>query len=215
MKLSNMIFSVALILTSAITSIQVNATLLDFDLTYDGTNLTLDLGSDTVLGSVLVDGDSFNYNISASGTDFWKVDLTAAFFPFLAFTVAEDGIREGSFSLNLLLDGVSQFSLLTPSVVNRFVHMGANSVSLVAGLMFDEIILDYTLISAVDGAAVPINTTIIDYVLGVETPGGFTSGISYNAGIAPPTNVSEPSTLIIFAFALIGLASRRLTLNSK
>lgn len=158
---------------------------------------------------MIADGDTFNYNIGTAGSDFWKVDVTASFFPFLAFTTDEAGVREGSFSLDLLLDGVSQFSLMPSAVTNSAVHIGTNAVSLVAGLMFDEIILDYTLTSAVDlGIGAPIDTTIIQFVIGgasPNVPSGFTSGISYNTAI----DVPAPTTLVLFGIGLAGLSYSR------
>ena len=204
MKLSKLIVSSALILTVALSSTRASAVLLDFDVTYDGTDISLDIGSDTVLGTGIAVGDTFNYNIGATGNDFWKVDITTSYFPFLAFTTAEVGVRDGTFSLNLLLDGVSQLFLAPSAVSNSTVHIGTNAISLVAGLMFDEIILDYTL------TASTIDTTISQYVIGganPNVPGGFTSGISYNAGAA--IDVPAPATLVLFWLGLVGLGYSR------
>lgn len=202
MKLRKLIVSSALILAVALSSKHASAVLLDFDVTYDGTDISLDVGSDTVLGTMIAVGDSFDYNIGTANNDFWKVDVTTSYFPFLAFTTDEVGVRDGTFSLNLLLDGVSQFFLSPSAVSNSTVHIGTNSVSLVAGLMFDEIILGYTLTGSTS------DTTISQYVIGgaiPSVPGGFTSGISYNAA----TDVPAPATFLLFGLGLAGLGYSR------
>ena len=202
MKLRKLIVSSVLILAVALSSTRASAVLLDFDVTFDGTDISLDAGSDTVLGTMIAVGDTFNYNMGTAGNDFWKVDVTAEYFPFLAFTTVESGDRDGTFSLNLLLDGVSQFLLTPPAVTNSTVHIGTNTVSLVAGLMFDEIILNYSLTASTS------NTTISQYVIGSSipnVPGGFTSGISYNTA----TDVPAPATLVIFGLGLAGLGYSR------
>jgi hypothetical protein len=151
-------------------------------------------------------GDSFNYNMGAAGNDFWKVDVANNFFPLLAFTTGESGTRGGTFYLDLLLDGISQFSLLPSAISNYSVHIGTNTVSLVAGLMFDEIILNYTLNSST------VDTTIIDYVIGgsaPNVPGGFASGISYNAVVVPPTDVPAPASLALIGLGIVALGWNR------
>lgn len=206
MKLRTLITRSVLVLTAALPTSYANAALFDFDVIWDGTDFSLDSGSDAVLGAVLEDGDSFNYNLSAEGSGFWEVDAANDYFPFMAFATDEVAVRSGTYSLDLRLGGVSQFALAPAAIGNSFVHIGTNSVSLVAGLMFDELVLDYTLISAVDETSGdPVNTTLAAYQIGGFVPGGFTSGISYNASFEPPAEVPAPATLALFGLGLAGL----------
>jgi hypothetical protein len=178
----------------------------NFDVIYDGTDITLAPGSDPVIGSILVDGDDFTYNVRAAGTDFWRVDATANFFPFLAFTVNEEGNRKGNFTLELLLDGVQQFYLpesLTP-VINSEVHLGTNDVSLTAGLEFDQIVLQYTLDMATDvDDLFSIETTLNNYSIGPNFPGGFNPDVSYIAA------VPLPGALGLLGLGWLSLVGRR------
>jgi hypothetical protein len=210
MKLKTLILSSALLLVGTSISSQASAALLDFDVTYDGTDFSLNAGSDNVLGAMVATGDSLNYSLSTAGTDFWKVDTAGNFFPFVAFTVGEEAIRSATMSIDLVLDGVSQFSIASSVITNSFLHMGTNSVSLSAGLMFDEIILDYALISSVhETTGDPVETEIVAYQIGgldPNIPGGFNSGISYNAAVNPPSGVPAPAPLALLGLALAGLA---------
>ena len=204
MKLRKLIINSVLFMTVALSSSHASSALLDVDVTFNGTDITLDMGSDTALGTMITVGDSFNYNIGTAGNDFWQVDITTSYFPFLAFTIAEVGDRDGIFSLDLLLDGVSQFSLAPSSIINSTVHLGTNAVSLIAGLTFDEVILDYTLTGST------ADSTILQYVIGgasPNVPGGFTTGISYNVGTA--VGVPTPTTLLILGLGLVGSSLSR------
>ena len=204
--------SASLSLAMLSSSIGAQATAFDFDVMWDGSTATLDSGSDNPIGAVLVGGDTFNFNAQTAGDDFWKVDTADSFFPFFAFTVNETANRDANFSLNLLLDGLSQFSLALSPITNSFVHMGTNSVALAAGLMFDEILLDYTLISAAetdsndDPTGNITDTTISRYPIGGQFPGGFTDGISYNRATA---SVPVPATLGLFGLGLAVLGWTR------
>ena len=189
--------------TATLLTFGANATVLDIDAQYNGGTITLDAGSDDPIGASLVAGDMFNFNLQAVGDDFWKVDVTESYFPFNAFTTDEVADRDATFALDLLLDGVSQFSEGPSNITNSTVHVGTNGIDLVAGLMFDEIVLDYTLLST-SGAG---QTTLIDYFIGGEVPGGFREGISYNRGVPNPAPV--PATLALFGLGLLALGGRR------
>lgn len=204
MKLRTLMTNSAFMLIGAFAFSCANATLFNFDATYNGTDFSLNAGSDTVLGTNIEVGDSFNYKLGTAGDSFWKVDNSQDFFPFLAFTIAEDGIRDGIFSLELLFGSVSQFALVPSTVSNSLVHLGTNTIDLVAGLMFDEIILDYTLTSS-DAA-----TTITRYSIGPTSspngPGGFASeDISYNTAISPPAAIPTPTSLALIGLGLVAL----------
>ncbi len=183
-------------------ALQAQAVPFDFDVSYNGGSIALDAGSDDPIGQALSAGDTFNYNLQTVGDDFWKVDVGGSFFPFLAFTVDGSETREGTFMLDLLLDGISQFSTGPGAISNAFVHLGTNAIDLSAGLMFDEIILDYALTSSTGP------TTIVDYVIGGSVPGGFDDGISYNRTPSNPAPV--PATLALFGLGLAALRLGRL-----
>lgn len=204
-------------LVTAALSITVSvqaAAVYDFDIEWNGSVVSLDAGSDDPIGQVLFDGDSFNYNVQTAGNDYWKVDITQGYFPFLAFAIAESADRTATVSLNLLLDGISQFTSGPSGIVNSFVHMGTNTVSLTSGLMFDEIILDYSLTSAIANESppglppeeqIPTTSTITSYRFNPQhsIPGGFTDGISYNR--EPTGSIPTPASLALFGLGLAGL----------
>lgn len=172
-----------------------------FDLTYDGTSATVNAGSQDPVGTNLAAGDSFNYALGAAGTDYWQVNTSRSYFPFLAFTTHDSGTRTANFDLRLLLDGVLQFSLSELGISNSYAHIGTNSVSLGAGLRFDAVELDYQLLGS---------DSVDNRIVNIAWPGGepfgyFGSDIAYVAGSAP-----EPGMLALWAIALIaaGLARR-------
>ena len=180
------------------------ATHYTFDTQYNGSAISSIGGTDPI-GVVLEDGDSFTYTVSAEAGEFWTVDETLSYFPFLAFTVEESAERTGDMSLSLYLGGVlQQPALVQNGIYNAYVHMGTNSVSLDAGLMFDQIVLDYVLLSTVPEAPsiVSVSTTISDYSIGGYVPGGFDAGISYS-GVS---SVPVPAAAWLFGSALLGLA---------
>lgn len=201
------VFGSTLVAASLFLATAAQATLFDFDVEYDGSTFNLDAGSDDPIGALVLAGDSFNYNVQAAGSDFWQVDAGDSFFPFLAFAVAESETRSANFFLNLLLDGVLQYSSGPLSEDNSFVHMGTNSISLTTGLVFDEMVLDYSLLGTT-GAGL---TTIQTYNFGPDHPGGFSPGISYVRDTDPPSPAPAPATLALVAIALAGLgwSSRR------
>ena len=195
----NIITGAALFVPFFISTSAFSATY-NFDAIYDGTNIS-SVGVDNPIGTALQAGDSFNYNVHAAGDDFWSVDVTDNYFPFLAFTIDEAGDRTGDMSLSLYLDGVLQLpTLVENGIVNSEVHLGTNGVSLDAGLVFDEIVLDYLLISSFDTEPTPSanSATIAALTIGPNIPGGFGDGISYSA-------VPVPAALWLFGSGLISL----------
>lgn len=175
----------------------------DFDVTWDGSSFSVDAGSDNPIGASIAVNDDFNYNLHAAGDDFWKVDLTNDYFPFLAFTTQEAAERTGDMSLSLYLDGALQIPTITQNnIFNALVHLGTNSISLNSGLMFDEIVLTYTLLDSVEEiTGNPVSTTIADFSIGPNVPGGFGDGISYSGAATVPV----PAALWLFGSGLIGL----------
>ncbi len=186
-------------LFSALASVQA-AVIYDFDVGYDGSTVTVDGGSVDPIGVNLEIGDSFNYNVQTANNDYWQVDVAGSFFPFFALGTNDSAVRYADVSLSLLLDGVEVFSYSEFNLWHANVHIGTNSISLAAGLLFDEMVMDYQLLSSGSG-----NTnTITDYFWGNRSPETF-SEISY----VESSEVPEPGSIVLLILGLSGLAFSR------
>lgn len=177
-----------------------------FDIEYLGDNMTnLAPGSDEPNGQLLTPGDTFQWTIAPIDNRFWLVESAGSFFPLMAFTVDPSGVRTGDFTLVLRNNGADVFTLSDTAVQVQEVHLGTNAVNLPAGLEFDEMFLDYVLVSAVDLGAPPtdVDTTIVSRlpIFGAPENNGFSPGIVF---------VPEPMAGLLGALACCGaLATRR------
>ena len=216
MKLSKNYLAVVALCAAPIFSTSAFAVHYDFNVTYDGSSATSDSGYVDPIGTSLIDGDSYTYNLRAAIGGYWQVNddettegSNTSFFPFLSFAVEEIGVRIADITLSLFLDGTQQGATLEEDDIdNAWVHLGTNSVDLTAGLQFDEIVLMYELMSST-GADITdidnpiyngsIGATINQLSIGPNLPGGFTSGISY---VSP---VPVPAAVWLFGSALLGL----------
>jgi PEP-CTERM motif len=126
----------------------------------------------------------------------------------MAFAVAESGKRTGDFTLTLLNNRVEVFTQSETGSQQAQVHVGTNQIVLNAGLVFDQMVLDYHLTAAVtdDQDALPVNTTLQGLlpIFGAPEMNTFSPGIVY----AP---VPEPTAawLMIAGLAGLGFAARR------
>jgi hypothetical protein len=182
-----------------------NATIINVDLTFDGSVLSLDVGSDTPGGSSLIAGDSVFVDLYAAGGDFWWVDFDYGpqLFP-LTFATNEAGDRIGNVFSEFFLNGLSVLTISELGVAQSSVHIGPQSWSIVAGISFDNIVMQYDLVSSTTDTTISIRDGIFE-TFGIPGNPIFNNGnISYNSASVP-----EPSTLAIFALGMIGLASRR------
>lgn len=183
-----------------------------FDVQYNGNgNASLAIGSDDPMAITLWDGDSFDWTISAQDDRYWEVVTGGDFFPLQALGVAESGTRIGDLTLTLLNDGVPVYTESATDVVNNFVHVGTNTITLATGLVFDQMRLQYTLttgIEATDYAADPDNLLPIGSsptgllpILGAPEMNTVFPGIVY----AP---VPEPATWALWLAGGAWLAGR-------
>lgn len=153
--------AVALALSAGLAS----ASSYNFSYTYDGSSIVQDAGSDTADGTSLVIGDDFTIDVHATAGNAWAVVSDFSDFVPMSYGLTESGDRFVNITTNWLLNGVSQFSQIETSVYQGYVHAGANSWSLSTGLIFDQVILEWELLS-VDPVNVgdPTPDTIISEV---------------------------------------------------
>lgn len=148
MKLTKLLLS--LVAAAALVSIgQAGAALYNFNVNYSGGGAAaLAAGSDNPTTTNLAAGDTFNYRLSAAANDYWQVTAAGNIFPFFALMTGDSGTRTADFTLTLSLNGTQQFVFSQSNITNSFAHIGTNTVSLAAGLQFDEILLNYDLLAS-------------------------------------------------------------------
>lgn len=183
------------------------ATVFNYDLTFDGTNVSVDPGSDTPGGSVFSAGDSFNLNFRASGNSFWRVDGTFAnqFAPF-TFLLEESGDRTGNVNSIFSLDGSQTEQIIETNVFQSEIHMGAQFWALGTGLEFDAVSMTYELLTST--ATTTINT-LADIFEGFgqpDSPFFRSQAISFVSNV-PSSQVPLPPTLLLI---FLGLGLMRL-----
>jgi hypothetical protein len=184
-----------------------------FDVLYSGGgNASLAGGSDNPVGTNILPGDTFDWTITAQGGDQWHVITSNGFFPLMAFFVLPTADRVGDFTLTLLNDGSSVYSTSETNALNSYVHMGTNAIFLTAGLVFDQMVLNYALTSATfndpGDPSNPNNGLPTDSVIqgllpifGAPEENPFYPGIIYEQASVP-----EPSTYAMIALGLVTLA---------
>lgn len=137
---------------TALAGIQVaHATGYSIDMTFDGTDITLDGGSTDPIGLELFDSDTFNLELRASNDDCWRVDNDiSGFFVPLTFGLQDSGERYANIVTSFYLDGTEILSarITDINVLQETVHVGAQSWDLSSGLEFDAVFMDYELVSS-------------------------------------------------------------------
>ncbi|MEP3224568.1 MAG: PEPxxWA-CTERM sorting domain-containing protein [Parasphingorhabdus sp.] len=182
-----------------------------YNVNYDDSGVaTLAPGSDDLQLIDLVAGDMITYTLSATGSNGWTV--LNDFAPNFTFALALDqsAIRTVDVDLNLNLNGSSVFFQSDTNLDNSFVHLGPNTTPLTAGLQFNEVTFDLTLLSSLDemDPNIEIDTRVATLLPIFGAPEQ-EAGISFS-----PLQVSavpEPISwaMMICGFGLVGSALRR------
>jgi len=197
-------FAIAAAVVALLTAGAASAATYNFDVTYNGGGSgSLMGGSDNPLTTTLNVGDTFNYRLLASGGNQWEViDEGGGLFAVFALQISESGTRTVDFDLELFNDGASVFNFSQIGAINSFIHLGANTVFVSNGTIWDEIKLSAT-ITASDAGSTP--SSLVTFGGGPES--WASSQVTYGIGGAIP----EPTTwaLLIGGFGLAGAALRR------
>jgi hypothetical protein len=157
----------------------------------------LAVGSDNPTSTSLVPGDTFVYSLTAQNGGEWTVSNGGSIFPFFAFEIGESGTRTLDFTLDLNNNGSTVFSDIETGAVNCCVHLGTNTITLPTGLIFDQIILNASLITSTTATTTPIS--ILPWP-GLAPEQYSPDKISYST----VSGIPEPASLMLLWGALIG-----------
>ena len=87
-------------------------------------------------------------DLHAANNDYWTLLANYNEFVPLSFGVNESATRTANITTEFLLDGAVVHSFSDVGVTQEFVHVGAQNWNLVAGLVFDQVHMSYTLNSS-------------------------------------------------------------------
>lgn len=184
------------------------ATVHDYRYDFTGSSAVLAAGSDNPLGDVLRAGDGFRMTISAGADRGWTIGSSFTSSIDMSFVLRECGTRTGRYDVTLRLDGVDVYSFARGPFNQSCVHMGGQSIRYEAGTVFDEIVLNYTLLSS----------TVSTSTIRSANPGFFgavwrsTGAVAYaEVPDAPPSVVPVPPAmaLMLGGLGLLSLGRRR------
>ncbi|MEM8917437.1 MAG: PEPxxWA-CTERM sorting domain-containing protein [Pseudomonadota bacterium] len=198
-------------------SAPANAATFIYNVNYDDMGVaTLAPGSDDLRLVDLVAGDMITYTLTATGMNGWTV--TDDFAPNFTFALAltQEAVRTVDVDLNLNLDGSSVFFQSDSGLNNSLVHLGPNNTPLTAGLQFDEVTFDLTLLSSVDenDPNIEVDTRVATLLPIFGAP---EREANIDFGPLQVAAVPEPGTwaMMILGFGLVGGAMRRRRANVK
>ena len=126
----------------------------------------------------------------------------------MAFSVNEAGTRVGDFTLTLLKGGAGVFTASEAGAQNQWVHVGTNTITLGAGLTFDEMQLSYQLTSAVDQTDPTMSIGSTPNSL-MSWPGIGPEHIIYGGGSIALVPEPETYALMLSGLAALALARRQ------
>jgi hypothetical protein len=175
------------------------AALLNYSVTYDGTNQVLDEGSDPMAGTSLSYGDSYLLDLHAKSDGYWKVkDGNWSFSIYASPQFIDAGARTGNVTSTFFMDGTQVALDNDIGISQSLSHAGGQGISLSSGLLFDQIIVDYTLISSTSNTTI-FNTNDIYYSL-------MTEGSYWDTRVEYiPATIPIPPALYLFGSGLLGL----------
>ena len=169
-----------------------------FEVLYEGGgNASVVPGSVDQRTVTLQPGDSFTWTISALPDWQWTVASGGTVFPLMAFAVQESADRTGDFELQFLNNGAVVRTVQETASVQSLVHMGTNTITLLAGQTFDQLRLQYHLISAfsVEMVEDPDNPGSQLRIVG-DTVGSTPTTLLPIFGMVDNTQVANTSTTI-------------------
>lgn len=185
----------------AVAAAPANASTYLFDVLYSGNGVaTLAPGSDDPLAVTLAAGDTYTYNLRATGAGQWTTLASGTIFPFFAL-VGPFGSSTADFTLSLLNNGGTVFSYSEVGAGTCCAHLGTNTVSVTGGLTFDGFsltsIINSTTASGPADSMLPFSGT---------PPEAYRPDlIAFAAGAVP-----EPATwaMMLMGFGVVGAGVR-------
>ena len=199
----------AILLAAAATlAAPLQAATFEFDMTFDGWDLSLDPGSADPGAVTLHAGDGFRLDISAASGRFWRVekDYDDIALP-MDFLVNETAHRRANVVTRFFASGVVVETIRETGILQSIRHIGAERWLLDRGLSFDRVSMEYELLRVSSGGPTTIDTSS-GQLFGfdsVDAPFFRGRRISFSHGVAVPTPVPLPASLPLSLTGIIVL----------